>query len=139
MAIEIELESRADAKAPKDHLHSLEHSGQRGGGGDRSQQMQPGGSSGRSQLARCPHCMKEGHFAETCPSVLARENGDAESCIAEAAKSGKSCTLCGGTDHRARHHHMAIVRNEEKKRSHQPGHSSSFKASQKGGSKGGGA
>ena len=88
-AIDILLESRCDAKAPTDQVNLLQQ------------------SLSTTGLAVCNACHKPGHQANVCPSkyVQARNEGKGFQELHE--KDGSKCNLCGGTDHRARHHALA--------------------------------
>ena len=64
-AVEMELETRADVKAPKDHVHTL------GTGRPTGAPQSPTPPSGAG-LTRCPHCLKEGRGAGRALRLAAR-------------------------------------------------------------------
>ena len=88
-AIEILLESRCDAKAPSEQVNLLQQSNATVG------------------LAVCNACHKPGHQANVCPSKYTQSRNEAKDFQELHDKDGSKCNLCGGTDHRARHHALA--------------------------------
>ena len=91
-AVELELSSRADAKAPNE------------GKGDSLRALVPteGGAPEGSSL--CKHCQRTGHFQEICPLKAAEIRGEVNRAIAEHSSRGTKCTVCGYKDHYANRH-----------------------------------
>ena len=92
-AIEQELATRADVKAPTEQVHRVSEA-----------DLGAGGSS----LQRCRHCQRPGHPPEQCPKRAAEVRGESASLIAKNSRSGRACKLCGGGDHREHHHQPAL-------------------------------
>ena len=89
--IEIELDSRADARAPSDSIHSF------------------GPPSGHKPGVTCGHCQRHDHFTEYCPKVAAERRNESAKCLADHARSGRICSICGQGDHNEEHHRLAIA------------------------------
>ena len=64
---------------------------------------QPGG--GNAQKG-CKFCFGE-HPDTACPTKAARDEGVSEKLIADSARTGQTCSICGRADHRKKHHDMA--------------------------------
>ncbi len=94
--MELELESRADAKAPKEALRPF---------ADGPRSSMPVGHA----TAVCRHCQRSGHTSELCPRRAAEARGDLERCAAESERTGKVCGVCGFSDHREEHRRLAAL------------------------------
>merc|ERR1712242_297076 len=88
--IELELESRADARAPTDNVHSF------------------GPPVGPSRVT-CSHCQRHDHFTEYCPKAAADRRDESMKCLADHERTGRVCSLCGHGDHSEEHHRQAIA------------------------------
>ena len=88
--IELELESRADARAPTEHVHSF------------------GPPSGPARIT-CAHCRRHDHHTEYCPKQAAERRGESTKCLADHERSGRICSICGQGDHNEEHHRQAIA------------------------------
>ncbi len=92
-AVDYEIGSRADAKAPKDTINVF-------GEAER-------GTAGGAAAARCKDCGRGGHLTESCPQTAAKRRGELESLLADSERTGRTCTVCGQADHREIHHRLA--------------------------------
>ena len=89
-AVEIEMESRADARAPTDSINAC---------GDGEPAL------GRA-TARCNFCQRTGHQTEICPKAAAQRRGEVDQCLADHERTARACTICGAPDHKDRHHRL---------------------------------
>ena len=96
-AIDLELSTRADTKAPTEMLAwSDEHRGTAG-----SPPAKSGGGKG------CRVCQSREYVEAACPQKAARDSGEEEHLLARSARSGETCSICGAAGHRKKHHAMA--------------------------------
>ena len=70
--IELELESRADARAPTENVHSF------------------GAPPGPARVT-CAYCQRHDHFSEYCPKQAADRRGESTKCKAGNERTGKVC------------------------------------------------
>ena len=56
----------------------------------------------------CKHCKRTGHQANICPLMVARERKEEQKCLQAYDRIGQRCQVCGGTDHEAKHHQIAV-------------------------------
>ena len=97
--VDMELEHRVDANAPTDQISAL--------GGS---YVPPGADGSNTKgMSKCGHCQRTGHLKEQCPLKAAQVRGDVAKSLAESARTGKCCTVCGQQDHREEHHRFGAA------------------------------
>ena len=95
-AVDLEISSRADARAPLDHINLMDEAGS--------------GTPALGQpVLRCKHCNRTGHPTEICPKAYAERKGEVAACLAEYEKNRITCGVCGAPDHTADHHRLAAA------------------------------
>ena len=82
-----ELESRADAKAPREMVNAI--------------------SVGT--MHTCGYCKRQDHHMEICPKKAADVRGDSAKCMADFERGGRTCAICHQTDHTEDHHRLAVT------------------------------
>ena len=82
-----ELESRADAKAPREMVNAI--------------------SVGT--MHTCGYCKRQDHHMEICPKKAADVRGDSAKCMADFEMGGRTCAICHQTDHTEDHHRLAVA------------------------------
>ena len=82
-----ELESRADAKAPREMVNAI--------------------SIGT--VHTCGYCRRQDHHMEICPKRSADLRGDSAKCMADFEMSGRTCSICHHSDHTEDHHRLAVT------------------------------
>ena len=96
-AVDMELGSRADARACTDSINAI---------GDGSA---PACSTLGTPTATCKHCKRTGHPPEVCPFKAAERRGHVEKMIKENEENPERvCAYCGAADHRDYHHRLGI-------------------------------
>ena len=94
--VELELESRADAKAPQtpvDTLKPLEDAAQ--------------GEAAANQ--KCRYCKRTGHQTAICPRRASDVRGETALAVADFKRHGTKCGVCGYGDHKDVHHHYGTM------------------------------
>ena len=118
--VEMELETRVDACAPREGFHAL---GEGVATGDRVAFAEPGAipdppfPSGATRPGRdrdpglevCCFCARPGHPSGLCPRRAAELRHEVEKCTADFERGGTVCTLCYMPDHREEHHSLAAM------------------------------
>ena len=54
----------------------------------------------------CGHCNRTGHPTEVCPLKAAELRNETTKALADSARTGRCCTICGYGDHREDHHRL---------------------------------
>ena len=94
-AVDMELGSRADARAPTESINAM---------GDGSI---PASSTQATPTAQSKHCKRPGHPPEICPFKAAERRGHVEKMLKEnEANPERVCAYCGAADHRDYHHRL---------------------------------
>ena len=81
-AVELELESRADARAPQDQVHAV----------GQEEPLVDGLNNG-VPTQKCKYCQRTGHPPEACPRRAAEQRGDLARLIVENQRTGKCCAI----------------------------------------------
>ena len=82
-----ELESRADAKAPREHVNAI----------------------AVGSLLTCQYCQRHDHHSELCPKRAADIRGESAKCVADFERGGRTCAICHQSDHSEEHHRLAAM------------------------------
>ena len=97
-AVEMEMENRADTQAPTDGINLLQGTAPPNGGD---------GVPTAAPTRTCNYCHRTGHPSQACPKKAADTRGESAKALADAARTGRVCTICGFGDHREDHHRLA--------------------------------
>jgi hypothetical protein len=88
--VEMELESRADARAPQDSLHAM-------------------GEASAASVLTCSYCSRHDHHTELCPKRAADLRGESSKCVVDYERGGRVCAICRQSDHNEEHHRLAAM------------------------------
>ena len=86
----MELESRADARAPQDSFHAM-------------------GEASAAPVQICSYCSRHDHHTELCPKRAADLRGESSKCVMDYERGGRVCALCRQSDHNEEHHRLAAM------------------------------